>query len=753
MKTSKKSNKIIMLITLILLIIIGSIVMVVYDKNKVSDNNLNTDKNADGIDTELKSEEYYSESLLYEGEHGIMSDCIFDYSGDAVKFILDDSLMKLVNLSTDEIIKEFSQVENYELFSKGSYYVDDNLNIVTISYYKDNNQVVLEKFDLNGNKIESTVLKDCQISFYNEYMSKSKIKVDEKYIYFLNDQNLQIFQLSGELYATYKNISDFDADKKGNIYITHDSTKSNGFIGFEKININTQESVYEVSTNVGDISYNEEGNFIYFIKLDEISKFNAQDGKFIEKVFKFGVDSSFLAGYGSDVYIESFFVDEKFNLFISCRKLVANWSAMCCKYELTKGTRPEKQITLTVTSPYKQDFLADAIIRYELKYTDQKVKYDYEYMSRQEFNNNESNYGKRLTTKILVNDIGDIVLTGGSTLVFRNIFKTDAFMDLSELIKNDKNYDVLNKAALEGMIIDGAIRGLPVSLVYNFYEINIALLEKMGIEIDYNNLKWSDVLDLLSVIEKKAPYSYLFITYRSEDFELSMYNILEPMLIANMPDLIDLENKKTNINAEWFVNLLKKLKKALSSENFIQKDATPSAVDGIHDALFNYRANIETYQRDLVYRYYYYQQNGKKSEYIPLFKGEKSDNRVSKSINMYSINNRSENKENAWKFLSFLLEDEVQSLIKIPGTAINLETEKKQSYKLEKEYNTGENKEENKSFWEMMEPIYTDMDYMYDLDYFKNDIKTPILEYLQDKISLEEAIKKAEDNVWIRLNE
>ena len=119
---------------------------------------------------------------------------------------------------------------------------------------------------------------------------------------------------------------------------------------------------------------------------------------------------------------------------------------------------------------------------------------------------------------------------------------------------------------------------------------------------------------------------------------------------------------------------------------------------------------------------------------------------------MYSINNRSENKENAWKFLSFLLEDEIQELDNIPGTALNIEAEKNICPKWEENYERFFELN-GKPWWEMMEPIYTDIDYMYDLDYFKNDIKAPILEYLQDKISLEEAIKKAEDNVWIRLNE
>ena len=707
-----------------------------------------------------KAKFYYSESLLPEHKYKyfqVLGKPILNYKNLPIQCIWNGSKVVLFDMSNNSIINEFPLMADPEFTSKSAYYIDDDLNIFTVVYYEEDDQVIIEKFDHNGSKIDvSVVLKDFQgaifDSGYSKYIEVSKLKVDENYIYLMSGTysmpTLQVFKLNGELYAAYELIRDFDVDKNGDLYIGH-GTDNYGFGGFDKIDMKTKESIYQISADVGEVFYNEKGDFIYILGKDRINKYDAKDGKFVETVFTFGVDSSFFTDTNR---VDSFLVDNKFNLYLSCfGKIDGKIFYKNYKYDFVEGVRPEKQVTLTVTSPYKQDFLSEAIIRYELKYPNQKVKYDYEYMSRAEFYDNEDNYGKKLITKILANDIGDIVLTGGSTLVFRNLFETDAFMDLSELIKNYKNYSFLNKAALKGITIDNAIRGLPVSIIYNFFEVNTALLEKINVELDQENLKWSDIFELLSVIEKKSPDSYLFITYHAEDFEKSLDYILEPMLIANMPDLIDLENREVDLNQEWFINLLEQLKKALSSKNFMQKDAVYSVIDVIHDALFNYRANIEVVRDDLFARYYLYNQKDKGSKFIPLFKGEKSDNIVAKSINMYSINNRSENKENVWKFLSFLMEEDTQSIMKIPGTAINLEVEKKVSEKIEKEKNRY--KKGINGIWEMMEPIYTDIDYMYDLDYFKNDIKAPILEYLQDKISLEEAIKKAEDNVWIRLNE
>ena len=753
MKSSKKSKQIMLLIILISIIA----VVIFYGKSNTSNNGLNEIEKG-GSDTVLddKAETYYKENFLHEyAINSILGDDIYNYKGSPVQLIMDSDGVKIVDISDDETISKITFNGNNEFLSKCAYCIDEDLSIHTVMYDEKDNKVVVEKFDSKGNKTDvSIVLKDFQGSVFNKgkasYIAVDKLMTDENYIYLLSNvyktiPTLQVFKMNGELHATYETLDGFDIDKKGNLYIAH-GTDNYGFRGFDKINVETKEVIYTSLAFSADIAYNEKGNYIYLMDKDKMSKYSAEDGKFIEDAFAFGVDSSFLV----EDRIASFFVDDEYGLFFNCidNSSSNNKPYKIYKYDLIEGIRPEKQITLTVTSPYKQDFLAEAIVRYELKYPEQKIKYDYEYMSRNEFYNYESTYAGKLTTKILANDIGDIVLTGGSSLIFRNIFETDAFMDLSELIKNDKNYDDLNKAALEGITIDNAIRGLPVSLIYLFFEVNTALLDKMNVELDYENLKWSDVLDLLSIIEKKAPDSYLFITYNDDDFESY---ILEPMLGANMPDLIDLENKKVDLNKEWFINLLEQLKKALSSKNFAQKNASYSVIDEIHDALFNYRANIDVVRKDLFGRYYMYNQKDKRSKYIPLFKGEKSNNIVAKSINMYSINNRSENKENAWKFLSFLLEEELQSLKKIPGTALNLEAEKKVSEKIEKvenRYEKGIN-----GIWEMMEPIYKNIDYMYDLNYFKNDIKAPILEYLQDKISLEEAIKKAEDNVWIRLNE
>lgn len=56
-------------------------------------------------------------------------------------------------------------------------------------------------------------------------------------------------------------------------------------------------------------------------------------------------------------------------------------------------------------------------------------------------------------------------------------------------------------------------------------------------------------------------------------------------------------------------------------------------------------------------------------------------------------------------------------------------------------------------FNKAMKEISNQIDYLYDMDYLKQDIMKPIQAYMDDEMTLDEAIKKAEENVMIRLNE
>lgn len=58
---------------------------------------------------------------------------------------------------------------------------------------------------------------------------------------------------------------------------------------------------------------------------------------------------------------------------------------------------------------------------------------------------------------------------------------------------------------MNGIKINDRIRGLPISFIGYYYQVDDQLAEKLGLNLDYDNLKWSEVLKLTKIIEEKNP--------------------------------------------------------------------------------------------------------------------------------------------------------------------------------------------------------------------------------------------------------
>ena len=143
----------------------------------------------------------------------------------------------------------------------------------------------------------------------------------------------------------------------------------------------------------------------------------------------------------------------------------------------------------------------------------------------------------------------------------------------------------------------------------------------------------------------------------------------------------------------------------------------------------------------------------KRSRMIPVFTGEVNPNRAGGSINIYSINNRSTRKEEAYKFLSFLLEEDIQFLAsrEMIGHPINekgLELVIDQAIRM-REFSGPSIDKYNESTRRNVEKV----DYLYNMGSLVFDISRPIGDYMEGKLTLDEALEKAEAKVVIRLNE
>ncbi len=688
----------------------------------------------------------------------------------------ENQKMSLMDMETGDYIYEFP---NEDMYDYDGLWIDKENIFWTIKYYKDLKQTIVKSFDENGQETSSPIVLENfkgaegfdEVEDKELYLDIRNMRVDDKNLYFgghalerRDEAFFQVYTKDGILLKTFIGCNKgLELDKDGNLFL---GTEGKTYLKDEKsgdpdlydtyyikFDGNTFEKIYQKHTSaVSDISYNSSRDRVYALypfREGKITAYDGESGEELEDIFIFGEDSSYMSS-SSTCWIWDFYVGENEEIYLVLRSVdmeEGNRYKFFAYREKARRDNTEKTITLTITAPYKDDFLVNAIKAYELKYPEEKVEYNYTYNNSQQFSNHREEYAEQLAMDILTGEIGDVVATGLVGLVYEDIFRTDAFEDLTPYIEKDPSYDELNKKVLEGIKIDNAIRGLPVSFSYYYYEINEELAREVGLHVDYNRLKWSDVLKWIKVIEKKAPNSHLFIGENPEKVAL------DDILMANMPDLIDLDKNKANLNEKWFVDLMKEFKECSKSKNFALESPGIHSDYSFYDSLLRYMLDHERNMRDQIKYFCESNINGTEKTYIPLFQGEKNTNRRGHSNNMYSINGRSERKESAWKFLSFLLEQDIQQDPQLGGIPLNTVAQQKlingYKYVFENQYP----KELLEEFEDVTINNSQKVDFLYDVNYFKKDIEDPIMEYLKDEISIEEAIKKAQENVDLRLNE
>lgn len=750
-------NKKTVVLSIILLAIIAIGAIFIVKRNNYNSANDNKFSGKETFEENLENSEmekfYYVENFIEE-EGWDSHYNLFKYDDKIVRFI-DGEKAYLRDFKSKENIYE---IPNGDMITGNGHWICDNV-FWSVRYDKENENIIVYSFDNNGNVKDRIELKNFKGQIFDDsYIMVSEMRVTKDYIYLLASTNttrtLHIYNKTGELKYSYENVSSFDVDASCHCIYTMTASKDLPISGFFMIDSASGDEIFKnTSYRLDPIRFSEDGEYIYGFE-EKINVFDANDGRFIKSIFDFGKDSTYLL---DDYYIRDFMVGKDEELYFSLQNDLEDYKDAELSdikyfyylYTKKQGERPKRETTLTITAPYRNEFLEEAIKRYEMRYPEEHVEYNYEYNTYDAFLENTEEYGAKVTLDIISGDIGDIIQTGGSGFDYQNLLRTDVFMDLTDFIKKDKSYNDLNKDVLNSIKINNTIRALPVNFIFSQYELNEDLEKELGLDIDFNNISWSEILDLVKIIEKKAPNRHLF-TERMAGSPWEVFS--EDLLIANMPDLINLETKEVNLNQKWFKDLLIKFKECSKSKNFVNTNWKYDLFDNLHGSLLALTMTRDQYYGDMVIHFDEYNHTNK-SRMIPIFTGEKNDNRIGYSIRMYSINNRSERKENAWKFLSFLLEEDMQFVASRDRTGIPINTkgvDRMIDYETRMLSSSGDNIDRyNKSMIENSHKI----DYLYNMGKLRLDITAPIGLYMNGEISLDEALKKAEENVIIRLNE
>ncbi len=567
--------------------------------------------------------------------------------------------------------------------------------------------------------------------------------VDQKYFYMIragasaNESFFEIYHRDGTLFRSKKRSRAdlYFVDGKGHYYILRDGI-------LKQFDVVTEEKKYEENISLGYNYWTDTtGEHLYAVTLDgDCLSYALSNGKREEILLLFGVDTSYMLdeGYklssagrdGEDlcVHVYSTSEEEQEEHYIYC-------------YEKVMGKRPERKNTLRVEVPFETEALRRAKRRFEMVYKDTLVEFLSKYHDANSYYDNREQYQEQMKVKLSANDVGDIVEIG-QVLDMYTVSKSDLFVDLNPYLKKSDIREQLNQKILKGYEQNGKLRGIPTEFTVNYYEFNQETAKKIGWTKDPEVWKWSELLSLAKKLEAEGSSEVLFSV--AGDFPYQLANIVR----ANMPDMVDYEKKTVNLHKEWFMNLMKQLKEVNKSPNFsndIKKNPT-GELDFIGDGMLFQERRINGLFNALSVEIGIAEK--KNIDLVKDIRGEKNANRFAYANQVFAVSEHSTQKERAWQFLETLLSKDSQlgcEMLPMNQRAMDRQwqAETRKNFKLEIV----------ERFEKMHRNIVEDIDGVLVNDYVNSAVIKRLQEYLKDKISLEEALNKAEHDVMIILNE
>ena len=688
------------------------------------------------------------------------------FSGEFVKYKGQTVLyydQKFLDLKTGETVLELPE----SVFTDYVWgvYVDDADQIYTISSKETPGTLYFNQYTPEGEKVgEPVELKDNAVKWFTgkdgedeNFVRLWYFSVDAERIYLTTwslDSIFQMFSRDGSLLFTQNTCYGTILDK-GNLYLAGrlgDSTKA----GFGVGQLDQDSLEWKYVTGIDKYAFGLEldaGNgILYAPTTTGVSTYAAADGKPLGEVFQLYKDGEMVT---SGWNLRGFAMGQEGELYFRSWQQEGDvcLNNLYLGYDRTLIEKVEQPVTLTIYDNWRSEYVEELILRFEAQYPEEKVEYSYE---------NESikgalkpAYHEKLAETLMAGDGADIVMVGGYRSVCTDIIDSDMLVDLTPYLEEDFAQNAYDETLLSSLERNGEVKVLPINFYMPYMQIDVKGLQELGVTMDFETVTWSDVLSLADVVKEKAPNKALFNVRSSIGYkETTMADILLELLVSNQSELIDYENGTVDLSQQWFVDLLKQLKTISGYPNIGKYlDNEDAGYDHLQDKCYIYLDDGNGfYSVTNLYKmsmhYFPNKRSGADVRYFPVPMGEKGANREGYSWSLYGITKNSPNKESAWKFLKFAIEEENQKLDsqkslpvdKAAWTTLYPSTQKVPEEGVER-------------FLDDLTMLYRDVDTMYGANKVTMDMYYSLLEYLNDEITLEEALEKAQQSVWIRINE
>ena len=424
------------------------------------------------------------------------------------------------------------------------------------------------------------------------------------------------------------------------------------------------------------------------------------------------------------------------------------------RYE-TVGAETGEQV-LTVTMPYEIELVNRAVKLYESKYPGRRVELETSYRDEEEYLEYSSAYTEKMTVKLLTGAYGDVLLSSHGIYSLDKLM-TDTFVDVTDWVKTVDNYGNLDHGLLEAAMVDGTMRGVPVAISHSYYLANEALVQQA--DRDGNGmLTWSEMLDQAIAWEEQGVENNYLFGWESE------YSLLN-MLSANLYDLIDPVAKTMDLRQEWFLQLMEKWKEVdrnphkgvpipyadRGESRFDRSGMKDGAMLTQQQQMIEGKASQSLAQEARLF-WENREESGLELRLLKGIAGEKNRNYDDFPILFFSVNPFGSQQQMALDFLEVLLSEEIQDRMDYQWSPVSRQARENRLVQAEKS-GVPLSKERLEEYYRQLEETCSQVDWLYSYSYYLADLEQEMQEYVAGRCSLEEAVSRAEEKIWIRMNE
>lgn len=506
-------------------------------------------------------------------------------------------------------------------------------------------------------------------------------------------------------------IRDMTVDSKGNIYLLRSNKrievldkegKSTGFIGngsydffdidpegnlvtarigdaasksyIEKLNSANGQSIWKKELEFGDfpraIKSGKADTHVYFASDKGVKRFDAA-GENVEDIFDFKTFS--ILSFNN--YISNMVLDSSNSLYFITRQVGNTQSSSTrpfelFKYSLLDGKTEQKSPKVLTLSTWRSNrFLETSSSMFHARNPDIRIEIK-EYAAS---GNDLDKFMKGLNLDIMSGKSYDILEV--SSLPYKKYIDKNIFVNLSDIIKKDKSFDANQYYTniLDAFKYRNNLYILPVSFGFQGFCANKSVLEQIG-KFDDSRWTWEDFAKVSEMVIKDlnndgTPDQYALPAMTYNDLFVFLFR-------SNYSKFVDEKNKRAAFTSKEFEEFLN------FSKSFVDKKMLhPQARMGDTNTMYNMT------NRGLVVFYPFYF-NKFSSMYKSLYNGNGTaislpvgDNGEGRSFiaDAYAITRSSKHKDEAWKFLKYLVSEEIQAQSELFRLPVHKEAFKKRA--------------------------------------------------------------------------